>query len=97
MRAVIQREVSRIKKRIIDAKLQMVIATSGTPAALSGLYAAKVRGYDESKPHTVPRDCGRVAAGRSQPPQPGATAVRCAESAHGAPRSSLPAPWSLPS
>lgn len=55
MRAVIQREVSRIKKRIIDAKLQMVIATSGTPAALSGLYAAKVRGYDESKPHTVPQ------------------------------------------
>ena len=32
-----------------------MIATSGTPAALSGLYAAKVRGYDESKPHTVPR------------------------------------------
>ena len=55
MRSVIQREVSRIKKRIIDAKLQAVIATSGTPAALSGLYASKVRGYDESKPHTVPR------------------------------------------
>jgi exopolyphosphatase / guanosine-5'-triphosphate,3'-diphosphate pyrophosphatase len=55
MRAVIQREVSRIKKRIIDARLQVVFATSGTPAALSGLYAAKVRGYDESKPHTVPR------------------------------------------
>ena len=43
------------RKRIIDAKLQVIIATSGTPAALSGLYAAKVRGYDESKPHTVPR------------------------------------------
>jgi exopolyphosphatase / guanosine-5'-triphosphate,3'-diphosphate pyrophosphatase len=55
MRAVIQREVSRIKKRIIDAKVQVTIATSGTPAALSGLYAAKVRGYDESKPHTVPQ------------------------------------------
>ena len=55
MRAVIQREVSRIKKRIIEAKMQVVIATSGTPAALSGLYAAKVRGYDESKPHTVPQ------------------------------------------
>ena len=38
MRSVIQREVSRIKKRIIDAKLQMVIATSGTPAALSCLF-----------------------------------------------------------
>jgi exopolyphosphatase / guanosine-5'-triphosphate,3'-diphosphate pyrophosphatase len=55
MRGVIQREVSRIKKRVIDAKLQVVIATSGTPAALSSLYAAKRRGYDESKPHTVPQ------------------------------------------
>ncbi len=55
MRGVIQREVSRIRKRIIDAKMQIVIATSGTPAALSGLYATKVRGYDESQPHTVPR------------------------------------------
>lgn len=54
MRAVIQREVSRIKKRIVDARPQVTIATSGTPAALSGLYTAKVRGYDESKPHTVP-------------------------------------------
>ena len=53
MRGVIQREVSRIRKRIIDAKLQITIATSGTPAALSGL--AKLRGYDESKPQTVPR------------------------------------------
>ena len=61
MRGVIQREVSRIKKRIIDAKLQIIIATSGTPAALSGLYAAKVRGYDESKPHTVPQDRGGFA------------------------------------
>ena len=55
MRAVIQREVSRAKKRIIDAKLQVTIATSGTPAALSSLYAAKRRGYDESKPNTVPQ------------------------------------------
>ena len=55
MRGAIQREVSRIRKRIADAKVQVVIATSGTPAALSGLYAAKVRGYDENKPHTVPQ------------------------------------------
>jgi exopolyphosphatase/guanosine-5'-triphosphate,3'-diphosphate pyrophosphatase len=55
MRAVIQREVSRIKKRIIDAHVQVTIATSGTPAALSSLYAAKLRGYDESKPQTVPQ------------------------------------------
>ncbi len=55
MRGVIQREISRIQKRILAAKVQMTIATSGTPAALSGLYAAKMRGYDESKPHTVPQ------------------------------------------
>src|SRR5271166_6698314 len=55
MRAVIQREVSRIKKRIIDVKIQATIATSGTPAALSSLYAAKRRGYDENKPQTVPQ------------------------------------------
>src|ERR1017187_3197409 len=49
------REVSRIQKRIAGAKLQISIATSGTPAALSGLYAANIRGYDESKPQTVPK------------------------------------------
>lgn len=57
MRGFIQREVSRIQKRIADAKIQVAIATSGTPAALSGLYEAKVRGkYDENKPHTVPQE-----------------------------------------
>jgi exopolyphosphatase/guanosine-5'-triphosphate,3'-diphosphate pyrophosphatase len=54
MRSLIQREITRIQKRIIDAKVQITVATSGTPAALSGLYEAKLRGYDESKPHTVP-------------------------------------------
>jgi exopolyphosphatase / guanosine-5'-triphosphate,3'-diphosphate pyrophosphatase len=54
MRGFVQREISRIQRRIRDAKVQVVIATSGTPAALSGLYDAKVGGYDESKPHTVP-------------------------------------------
>ncbi len=55
MRGVIQREVSRIQKRVIAARPQVTIATSGTAAALSGLYLAKVRGYDEHKPHTVPQ------------------------------------------
>jgi exopolyphosphatase/guanosine-5'-triphosphate,3'-diphosphate pyrophosphatase len=55
MRGLIHREIARIQKRIIDAKVQITIATSGTPAALSGLYAAKLRGYDETKPHTVPQ------------------------------------------
>jgi exopolyphosphatase / guanosine-5'-triphosphate,3'-diphosphate pyrophosphatase len=56
MRGAIQREVTRARKRILDAKLQIALATSGTPAALSSLYAAKLRGYDESKPHTVPHE-----------------------------------------
>ena len=56
MRSLIHREISRIQKRIIAARVQIAIATSGTPAALSGLYAAKVRGYDETKPHTVPHE-----------------------------------------
>jgi len=55
MRGIIQREVSRIRKRTKDAKLQITIATSGTPAALSSLYAARVRGYNENKPQTVPQ------------------------------------------
>jgi exopolyphosphatase / guanosine-5'-triphosphate,3'-diphosphate pyrophosphatase len=55
MRGAIQREVSRIQKRLADAKLQVTIATSGTPAALSSLYAAKLRGYNESQPQTVPQ------------------------------------------
>ena len=55
MRGFVQREISRIQKRISEARLQTVLATSGTPAALSGLYEAKVGGSDESKPHTVPR------------------------------------------
>ena len=56
MRSLIHREISRIQKRIIAARVQIAIATSGTPAALSGLYAAKLRGYDETKPHTVPHE-----------------------------------------
>ena len=53
MRALIQREISRVQKRIVEAKVQAAIATSGTPAALSGLYQAKAG--DESRPHTVPQ------------------------------------------
>lgn len=56
MRGLIQREISRIEKRITAAKVQVTIATSGTPAALSGLYAANLRAYDETKPHTVPHE-----------------------------------------
>ena len=54
MRTVIQREVSRIKKRILDAKVQATIATSGTPAALSDLYGATLH-EGSGKPNTVPR------------------------------------------
>ena len=58
MRGFVQREISRIQKRIREANVQTAIATSGTPAAFSGLYEAKVGGYDESKPHTVPHRRG---------------------------------------
>ena len=51
MRGLVQREIARIQERIRDARIQTAIATSGTPAALSGLYQAK---GDESRPHTVP-------------------------------------------
>jgi exopolyphosphatase/guanosine-5'-triphosphate,3'-diphosphate pyrophosphatase len=53
MRGFVQREISRIQQRVSKAHLQVTIATSGTPAALSGLYAAKLS--DENQPHTVPR------------------------------------------
>jgi exopolyphosphatase / guanosine-5'-triphosphate,3'-diphosphate pyrophosphatase len=53
MRALVRREIARIQTRIREAKVQTAVATSGTPAALSGLYRAKV---DESKPHTVPHE-----------------------------------------
>jgi len=56
MRSIIRREVSRIQNRIVNAKLQIVIATSGTPAALSSLHATKVQGYNDTKPQTVPRE-----------------------------------------
>jgi len=53
MRGLVRREIERIQKRILAAKIQTTIATSGTPAALSGLYNARV---DESRPHTVPHE-----------------------------------------
>jgi exopolyphosphatase / guanosine-5'-triphosphate,3'-diphosphate pyrophosphatase len=55
MRGIIQREISRIRKRITHAKPQISIATSGTPAALASLHAAKGRGYNDGKPLTVPQ------------------------------------------
>ena len=55
MRGIIQREVSRIRKRITHSRLQISLATSGTPAALASLHAAKARGYNDGKPMTVPQ------------------------------------------
>ncbi len=55
MRGIIQREISRIRKRITHAKLQISVATSGTPAALASLHAAKISGYNDSRPQTVPQ------------------------------------------
>jgi exopolyphosphatase/guanosine-5'-triphosphate,3'-diphosphate pyrophosphatase len=53
MRALVRREIGRIQKRIREAKVQAAFATSGTPAALSGLYRAKV---DDEHAHTIPRE-----------------------------------------
>jgi exopolyphosphatase/guanosine-5'-triphosphate,3'-diphosphate pyrophosphatase len=53
MRGLVRREIARIQERILQAKIQTTVATSGTPAALSGLYNAKV---DDSRPHTVPHE-----------------------------------------
>jgi len=52
MRGIIQREISRTRKRITHARLQISIATSGTPAALASLHASK---NNDSKPLTVPQ------------------------------------------
>src|SRR3974377_1962625 len=47
-RGTTQREVSRSPKRIPDAKPQVSLATSGTPAALASLYGGKLNGYNDS-------------------------------------------------
>ena len=54
MRGLIQREISRVQKRIAEANVQSVIATSGTAAALSNYHSG--RGDDPSKPAAVPQD-----------------------------------------
>ncbi len=54
MRALIQREISRVQKRVLDAHVQTAIATSGTAAALSNYYSG--RGDDPSKPAAVPQE-----------------------------------------
>ena len=53
MRGLVRREIARIQKRVREATVQTAIATSGTPAALSGLYQSKV---DEFHAHTIPRE-----------------------------------------
>ena len=53
MRGLIQREISRVQKRVLDADVQTAIATSGTAAALSNYYSG--RGDDPSKPAAVPQ------------------------------------------
>jgi len=52
MRGTVQREISRIRKRITQARPQTSLATSGTPAALASLYAAR---NTDSRPQTVPQ------------------------------------------
>jgi exopolyphosphatase/guanosine-5'-triphosphate,3'-diphosphate pyrophosphatase len=54
MRALIEREIARVLQRIVDARVQNVIATSGTAAALSNYYVG--RGDEGSKPAAVPQE-----------------------------------------
>jgi len=54
MRGTIQREVSRIRKRIARARTQITLVTSGTAAALASLHAGRREGYNDSQPQTVP-------------------------------------------
>ncbi len=54
MRGFIQREISRVQQRVIESGVQAVIATSGTAAALSGLYTQRGDG-NGSKPVAVPQ------------------------------------------
>jgi len=49
----IEREISRIERKVLDHRSQACIATSGTAAALAGMYAATHE--KESKPNVVPR------------------------------------------
>jgi len=53
MRALIQREIGRVQRRIVEAEVESVIATSGTAAALSNYHSG--RGDDPSKPAAVPQ------------------------------------------
>jgi len=55
MRALIQREISRVQQRVIQARVQGVYATSGTAAALSGLYSKHGEAVDEVKAPAVPQ------------------------------------------
>lgn len=54
MRGLIQREISRVQHRVNEAKVQAVLATSGTAAALSGLYTERGDG-NASKSMAVPQ------------------------------------------
>jgi exopolyphosphatase / guanosine-5'-triphosphate,3'-diphosphate pyrophosphatase len=62
MRALIQREISRVQQRVIEARVQAVLATSGTAAALSGLYNERGEEADASKSLAVPRPALRKIA-----------------------------------
>ncbi|ABF40036.1 Ppx/GppA phosphatase [Candidatus Koribacter versatilis Ellin345] len=51
LRAFIAEEIGRVAKQMLQAKVKMTVATSGTPAALSDMWAARERKHTT----TVPR------------------------------------------
>ena len=74
MRGLIQREISRVQQRVIDAKVQMVIATSGTAAALSGLYSKRGDEDGVAKPVAVPQPAHFKNREGAEPAQPDSAA-----------------------
>ncbi len=55
LREFIQEELSRIERRIATARVEMAIATSGTPAALASVVAARRKGESKGTPGIVSR------------------------------------------
>ncbi len=55
LRGFIGREIGRVVRRIHAARVQLAIATSGTPAALAALWAARAKKAGIASPNVVPR------------------------------------------
>jgi len=52
LKAYIEEEIGRVQDELSSARAQMIVATSGTPAALAAMWAAE----SKKRTNTVPRD-----------------------------------------